>query len=516
MRICVGCGQPLPDDAAPGGTDQPGAGTPPPSDPGGGYPPPPPAPGGGWQPPGGGGSVPPGGPAPPGPPGLVPPASGPYAPGAYTPGAYTPGGPTPAGPPGGPPSGGFPPAYGAPPPQPAEKKKRRQGPLLILAIVVVVGLVAAAVYVVANRGGDSEEVVLEPVGMVQEDDFAGNLDVGEAAAAAFDELEVAEGVPDARVEQVDTGLAGRVVDGSEPAVYGGSRDTQVCDVATLVSFLTDPANADKAEAWAGVLGVDVADIETYVGGLTSVRLRWDTRVTNHGFRDGGANPFQSLLEAGTAVMVDDTGVPRVKCNCGNPLGEPTALDGTSESAALDVEEIAQNPDAAWENLDPAEAVKISGGAVVEAVTLVDVDTGGLIERPVGSDGVSKTDIGTGDVQLKLEWASDADIDLAVTEPDGTFIYWNDTGPTASGGELDVDANRQCINDGGVENIFWPPGEAPTGTYTITVTGFALTNADGASCGGGDFTLTITVQGEERVETGSVGQDQEQTYTFEVT
>ena len=54
----------------------------------------------------------------------------------------------------------------------------------------------------------------------------------------------------------------------------------------------------------------MADIESYVAGLTAVRLRWDTRVTNHGFSDGEATAFQSLLQAGTAVLVDDTGVPR--------------------------------------------------------------------------------------------------------------------------------------------------------------------------------------------------------------
>jgi hypothetical protein len=389
--------------------------------------------------------------------------------------------------------------------------------LLGLAVVVVLALVAAAAFVVLDKGGDdSVEVVLEPIDMVQEDDFAGNLDVGEVAGAAFSDLDTIEDVPDARVEQVETPLAGQVVGGAEPAVYGGSRDTQVCDVATLTEFLTDEANADKAAAWARVLGIEVGDIESYVGDLTAVRLRWDTRVTNHGFRDGEANAFQALLQAGTAVLVDDTGVPRVKCNCGNPLGEPTALGDASASSALEIEDVAQNPDEAWEGLDPAEAVAIQPGeSAVSEITLVDVDTGGLIERPVGSDGASKTDTGTGDVQLTLDWSADSDLDLAVTEPDGTTIYYSAPGPTSTGGELDVDSNVDCENNGGIENIFWPPGDAPAGTYTVTVTGFRLTRDDGSDCGGGDYTLTITVEGEETVETGSVGENEEMTYEFEV-
>ncbi len=430
---------------------------------------------------------------------MPPPAApGPYTPGGYPPGGYPPGGEPP------------PPPYvqGPGPGQPG--KRNRGGLLLGLAVFVVVALVAAAGFVVITEGDDGgDEIVLEPIDMVQEDDFAGNLDVGESAGAVFSDLETSEDVPDARVEQVDTRLAGRVVDGAEPAVYGGSRDTQVCDVAALTEFLTNPDNADKAEAWAGALGVDVADIETYVSGLTAVRLRWDTRVTNHGFSDGEATPFQALLQAGTAVLVDDTGVPRVKCNCGNPLGEPTGLDGASESSALNIDDVAQNPDAAWAGLDPSQAVAIQPGATVEAITLVDVDSGGLIERRVGSDGVSERDAGTGDVQLTLSWTSDADLDLAVIEPDGNEIYFSSS-TSDSGGQLDVDANVGCDNNGSLENIFWPPNEAPSGSYTVKVTGYEV---DG--CGSGEFTLDITVAGEERTETGTVGQDQEVTFDLVV-
>jgi hypothetical protein len=378
----------------------------------------------------------------------------------------------------------------------------------------VVLAVAAGAFFVLSGDEKGEEIVLEPVGMVQEDDFAGNLDVGDAAGAlAAADLSA---VPDPTAENVGTPLAGRIAQGGEPALYGGSRDTQVCDVETLVAFLTDPANSDKAEAWSDVLGVESAGIPDYVAGLTAVRLRYDTRVTNHGFSDGEATPFQSLLQAGTAVLVDNTGVPRVKCNCGNPLAEPSPLGDTSESDALDVDSVAENPDDAWEGLDPATAVKVEpADAALEEVTLVDFDTAGLIQRPVGSDGASKPDTGTGDVQVTLEWESDSDLDLHVTEPDGTEIYYLNLGPTSTGGQQDVDSNVNCENDGGVENVFWPVGDAPSGTYTVSVQGFRLTRDDGSDCGGGDFTLTITIAGEERVETGTVGEEESVEYEFQV-
>ena len=508
VATCVGCGRSL---SAPDASFGAPAGDPGPAP----APGPPPA-GDTWSAPSGAAPPPfppPGDVSPPGaqPPGQYPPAAQYPAPGQF------PGGDP--NPPGQYPPGGAPPGYGPPGsyPQPSGGGGGRGPLLLVLAVIVVAALVGAATFVVLNRGGDDDqEVVLEPIGMVQEDDFAGNLDVGESAGAAFAGLTVDEAVPDARVQDVSTGLAGRVVDGVEPAVYGGSRDTQVCDAAALVSFLTDPANEAKATAWAAALDIEVSEIESYVGGLTSVRLRWDTRVTNHGFRDGEANPFQSLLQAGTAVMVDDTGVPRVKCNCGNPLGEPTGRGDTSESAALDIDDIADNPDDAWEGLDPAEAVAITPGAAVEAITLVDVDAGGLIERPVGSDGVGKRDTGTGDVQLTLEWESAADLDLAVIEPDGTETYFGDKGPSPSGGQLDVDSNIGCDDDdgvpGAVENIFWPTGDAPSGSYTVRVTGYTV---GGTDCGSGDYTLTITIAGEERVEQGSVADGEVQEFEFQV-
>lgn len=42
-------------------------------------------------------------------------------------------------------------------------------------------------------------------------------------------------------------------------------------------------------------------------------------MTNHSLRNGVAAPFQAILQAGTAVLVDRYGTPVVRCFCGNPL-----------------------------------------------------------------------------------------------------------------------------------------------------------------------------------------------------
>jgi hypothetical protein len=422
-----------------------------------------------------------------------------------------------------------------PGPQPPPGKKRKRGLLVFLALLVVAGIGAAAFVVLGSddeTGGSAAggQVRLEPVSTVGADPFTDDLDLEGLGNAAADALAV---VP-ALGTDVVTSLAGQSSPGTEPGLYGGSQDVRTCDVQALVDFLTDDANADKAEAWAGVLGIDVDGIPDYIAGLTSVRLRFDTRVTNHGFRDGEADGFQSVLQAGTAVLVDDEGIPRVKCNCGNPLGEPQPLGDLSDedqAGAQDLDVIAENPEAAWPGFDPTAAVAVTPGEAADEFVVVSPE-GRIFERPVGTSGdedarIEDTDqlgelcevlsgsptcvettLGSGDVQATLRWSSSADLDLHVVEPDGTEISFAAPGPTVSGGQLDVDSNVNCVPESGVENVFWPDGGAPTGDYVVSVNGFNV----GSECGGGDYELTIKVSGQEdQVLTGTVAEGETDDY-----
>ena len=94
-------------------------------------------------------------------------------------------------------------------------------------------------------------------------------------------------------------------------------------------------------------------------------------------------------------------------------------------------------------------------------------------------------VGTGDVQVTLIWDNDSDFDLHVFDPDGTEIYFAAT-TSPSGGMLDRDDVPSCgDNSTHVENIFWPTGGAPSGTYTYYVRHFR-------SCGAAQsFQLTVT-------------------------
>jgi hypothetical protein len=112
----------------------------------------------------------------------------------------------------------------------------------------------------------------------------------------------------------------RVDVGSGP--FGGTGSDLVCDRELLIRSLA--ARPDRLAEWARVLGVRPTEkaVAAYIRRLRPVTLTRDTRVTNHTFVDGRAVAFQSILQAGTAVLVDKDGVPVARCRCGNPLLEP--------------------------------------------------------------------------------------------------------------------------------------------------------------------------------------------------
>jgi hypothetical protein len=160
--------------------------------------------------------------------------------------------------------------------------------------------------------------------------------------------------------------------GDRVGLYGGTTDDAICDRDQLVEFLQ--ANPAHAGAWAGTQGLDPAELGDYIGALTPVVLRLDTRVTNHGFDDGRASPRHSVLQAGTSVLVDDHGVPRARCACGNPLLPPTGATAGAFSGEP------------WDGFDGANVVHVTEGARMDHLVLVRLEDGELVERPVGTGG----------------------------------------------------------------------------------------------------------------------------------
>ncbi|CCK31748.1 hypothetical protein BN159_7369 [Streptomyces davaonensis JCM 4913] len=181
------------------------------------------------------------------------------------------------------------------------------------------------------------------------------------------------------------GVHGGLQQGDTPGLYGGSKQPTICDVGKLERFLTDPANERKAAAWARALEITTEGIPAYLDGLTPVLLRHDTLVKNHDYKKEKAVPFDSLLQAGIAVLVDAQGQPAVKCSCGNPL---RPFEGDTSRISVEFEDGNEK----WKGYDRASVVTVRPASrKVERLALVDVEEPARgINRPVGTGGEDDT------------------------------------------------------------------------------------------------------------------------------
>jgi hypothetical protein len=327
-----------------------------------------------------------------------------------------------------------------------------------------------------------------------------NPPVGELSGIDFDDFVVPGlnvtppgldlGDPEEQVTDTAETVVSTVA-GAAPGLYGGTEILNSCDKDALIRFMQE--NLEKAAAWAGVQDIDVDDIPDFIENLTDVILQVDTRVTNHGFRDGVANPINSVLQAGTAVLVDIFGVPRVRCFCGNPL-----LPAIELSASATVR------GTPWPGFDLSNTVVVQALQEVLEFDLNDILSNLRFVKPVGGLPIvtpettttaptttTTIELGTGDVQATLRWSGDADLDLHVVDPEDFEIYF-EAPVSSSGGTLDVDMVPTCGDSGAsnVENVFWPEGGSIPGEYQAFVVHYE------GSCGSpGTYQLELKIDGE---------------------
>jgi hypothetical protein len=305
-------------------------------------------------------------------------------------------------------------------------------PLAGGAFLVVVALLGGC-GVVGDGSSGPQQVLLQPVGEPGPDPFTESVAVEEVALQTSVEP----------TEVTDDEIA---VSGNQPGLYGGTQDNASCDANALVSFLEQ--NPDKGRAWADALDISPDEIRSYVSQLTPLLLRTDTRVTNHGFRDGKATSLQSVLQAGTAVMVDRYGVPRVRCSCGNPLGEPAPLSSSLASGRIDV------VGSQWSGWNPSTVLVVNATTEINHFTVFDIDTELTYTVPAGTE----VDV---DEPPSTETSEDGDAGevfpsekgVEIREPDGN------TELIEFGARLDdvVTAIEDAI---GAPTVDIPPGQAP--------------------------------------------------------
>lgn len=225
----------------------------------------------------------------------------------------------------------------------------------------------SAALIVAGCGGDqhtkaSGELFLQPAAAQGPDPFTDSTATPTATPA-----------PVTRTQQPGRSGGVRSISGGTPGLYGGTVRTSSCDVNRQIAHLT--ADRARGRAFAQVEGISQGSVPAYLRSLTSVVLRADTRVTNHGYRDGHATGYQSVLQAGTAVLVDNRGVPRVRCACGNPLTPARATGGGPGTSGRP-----------WSGYRHGEAVVVRPTTkVITHITIINIVNNTWIERRCGHD-----------------------------------------------------------------------------------------------------------------------------------
>ena len=182
-------------------------------------------------------------------------------------------------------------------------------------------LATALTLTAACSGGDKDSggsdgparKLFQPAGVVGPDSFAPTFAVAsyDVDPATLTSGDVSGGAP---------GLyAGRT--------YGGS-GANICDVEAMIRFLT--YYEDRGRAWAAIQGIAFEELESYLRSLTPVFALQNLNVQMFGFKNGQSYGYDAVIAAGTAILVDDEGMPRARCACGNPLLGPSedAPEGT--------------------------------------------------------------------------------------------------------------------------------------------------------------------------------------------
>lgn len=221
----------------------------------------------------------------------------------------------------------------------------------------------------AGTAAATQDVFLQPLAAPGPDPFtASTARTADAPAPSAAPPDTSAGAtPDAT----------REVTGSTPGLYGGTRSVASCDVEQQAALLS--GDRAKSRAFAEAAGIPEPRLGDWLRGLTPVALRVDTRVTGHGYRDGNATPFQSVLQSGTAVLVDRYGTPRVRCACGNPLRSPVAVQGAAHRGKP------------WGGFRPDRVVVIRPTATtVDSLVIVNLVDNTWIERKAGTGGERDT------------------------------------------------------------------------------------------------------------------------------
>lgn len=336
------------------------------------------------------------------------------------------------------------PGYGAgwPPPSVSPQPKPRRTGLIIGVIAAAIVLIGGGIGVYFALRGDTNktstttaagqttastttqvafvqaegEIFLEPAGLAGPESFTGEtfVPVGPTTTlnipgTTLPGLLTSTTQPGATATTGTPPSGGSVqvasYSGDTPALYGGSKDKQLVDKEGQLRFFEqnpDKAaafcaalNADPTFKWSGGNQIQPSQLRAYFDELTPLMLTQDIRVTNHGFRDGKPTPRQSVLQKGQMVLVDRYGVPRVRCECGNPLAPPRPVSKTPKYTGP-----------RWPDFDPTRIIVVQPTVVIINIfVVIDIRTGEIFDRPPGTQGEEDVvhDAGIWQLDVEMFW-----------------------------------------------------------------------------------------------------------------
>ena len=282
---------------------------------------------------------------------------------------------------------------------------------VLSSIIVLLVLVAGAFVYVAATDEDGESsapdtTYIASVGSVGPDAFTTSY----ATAAVGGPFTITSGEIDSNSDSLYV-IPGRT--------YGGSGGN-VCDKEGMLAFFK--LHPDRALAWARVQNIGVAEIPAFLDSLTPLVLAQNVKVTMFGFKAGSSYGYPAVLEAGTAVLVDENGMPRARCACGNPViaTKDPVKTAKEENKRLRIE-LSEEPS---ETTAVTETTVATETTVVqqEAPTTTSPDTT-IVQCPPESS------IAYGDV------VADLNGDLWVREDSGYWPLKHDRAPVAALAEL---------------------------------------------------------------------------------
>lgn len=248
---------------------------------------------------------------------------------------------------------------------------------IIVALIAASGAIAATVTLTTKSEAlGPPEVLLEP------GDQQGNNPFMPTAPPVYHP----EGTqPVVDLPGISSSAAAKPYSGDLPGLYSAPRNQALPDRDAIITFYTDhpteavtaatALGADPTLTWSHGKAITGPDLVEYLRELTPVLLRVDQRVTNYTLVEGKPTPHQSILQAGTAVLVDNHGVPRFRSLSGSPLTLPTALPHTPTFSGTP-----------WPGFDAKRVAAVSPGAGLIRITLIDNKTGNPFDRPVGTTG----------------------------------------------------------------------------------------------------------------------------------